>query len=643
MPGGIVGDLTDRGRPGRGDGRGRRRSCTWPACPPRRRGRSCATPTSTAWSGCSRPPAAPASPRVVCASSNHAAGFTPVGAELPADLPPRPDTLYGVSKVFGEALGRYYAERYGLQVACLRIGTFTDRPRDMRTLSTWLSPDDCARLVDACLRSPDLTYAIVWGVSANTRRTWSLDAGRALGYEPARRRRGLRRRPARAGAAPVRRLRRRRLHRRRVRHRRSRESIVKERECDAGDEDVRAWIADEVDPSAGGRAAGAARRRRRRRAGRPVRRAADLRHGRAARAAARRPERHEPRGGAPGRRRPGRLADRAGPRRPPRRDRLRRPARLGRTSPATPRRSSPPPASTPACCRASCPRRCSPSPCSTWRGRRRHGHGVAQPAAGQRLQGLRRRTARRSCRPTDTEIEAAIQAVGPTSRDRRWTTTRSPCWTTRCVEDYVAAVAALIRADGPRELRIVHTAMHGVGTETVRAVFAARRIRRRSIAVPAAGAPRPRLPDRRLPQPRGAGRARPRARAGAGARRRHRHRQRPRRRPVRRRRPAAATAGWRMLRGDEVGVLLGDALLRAGRPRHVRDHDRLVVDARRAGRAATASGTPRRSPGSSGSRGRRPTSSTATRRRWATPSHPTWSATRTASAPHCVWPSSPRR
>ncbi|MFN2560071.1 MAG: NAD-dependent epimerase/dehydratase family protein [Jatrophihabitans sp.] len=123
-------------------------------------------------------------PRVVYASSNHAVGFTPLADDQPADLPPRPDTLYGVSKVFGEALGRYYVDRYGMQVACLRIGTFEDRPSHPRSLLTWLSPDDGARLVDACLRSPSLGYALVWGVSANTRRAWSLDAGRALGYEP---------------------------------------------------------------------------------------------------------------------------------------------------------------------------------------------------------------------------------------------------------------------------------------------------------------------------------------------------------------------------------------------------------------------------------------------------------------------------
>jgi uronate dehydrogenase len=125
-------------------------------------------------------------PRIVYASSNHAVGFTPLPdeGELPGDTPVRPDTLYGVSKAFGEALGRYYVERYDFAVACLRIGTFAERPPDRRALSTWLSPGDCARLVDACLRSDDLGFALVWGVSANTRRTWSLAAGTALGYQP---------------------------------------------------------------------------------------------------------------------------------------------------------------------------------------------------------------------------------------------------------------------------------------------------------------------------------------------------------------------------------------------------------------------------------------------------------------------------
>jgi uronate dehydrogenase len=91
--------------------------------------------------------------RIVYASSNHATGFTPAADELPADAAARPDTLYGVSKVFGEALARYYVDHYDLQVACLRIGTCAAEPTALRALSTWLSFDDCARLVDACLRA----------------------------------------------------------------------------------------------------------------------------------------------------------------------------------------------------------------------------------------------------------------------------------------------------------------------------------------------------------------------------------------------------------------------------------------------------------------------------------------------------------
>jgi uronate dehydrogenase len=122
--------------------------------------------------------------RVVFASSNHAVGFTENAPEAPDDLPPRPDTFYGVSKVLGEALGALYHDRHGLDVVCLRIGSCVDRPHDLRGLSTWLSPDDCARLVDAALTCPGPGFRTVWGISANTRRTWSLEGGAAIGYHP---------------------------------------------------------------------------------------------------------------------------------------------------------------------------------------------------------------------------------------------------------------------------------------------------------------------------------------------------------------------------------------------------------------------------------------------------------------------------
>jgi nucleoside-diphosphate-sugar epimerase len=124
-------------------------------------------------------------PRVVFASSNHAVGFhTPDEFPLSEDVPTLPDTYYGVSKVAGEALGGLYAKRYGLDVISVRILTCFPKPQSLRALSTWLSPDDAARLFEACLAVEKPGYRVVYGVSGNTRGGWvSLDGARALGYE----------------------------------------------------------------------------------------------------------------------------------------------------------------------------------------------------------------------------------------------------------------------------------------------------------------------------------------------------------------------------------------------------------------------------------------------------------------------------
>ncbi len=123
-------------------------------------------------------------PRVVYASSNHAVGFTPRAAMLTVETRARPDTFYGFGKASCEALCSLYHDRHGLAVACLRIGSFRDRPTTRRHLSTWLSPGDTVRLVDACLRAPNLGFAILYGISRNTRAWWDLGSARALGYEP---------------------------------------------------------------------------------------------------------------------------------------------------------------------------------------------------------------------------------------------------------------------------------------------------------------------------------------------------------------------------------------------------------------------------------------------------------------------------
>jgi uronate dehydrogenase len=123
--------------------------------------------------------------RVVFASSNHAIGMYPRSQRIGVDVPARPDTYYGVSKAFGEALGRLYAEKWGLEIACIRIGTVNkeDRPLTVRHLSTWLSHRDAVALFRACLDAP-LEFAVVYGISRTTRGWWDMRPAEALGYNP---------------------------------------------------------------------------------------------------------------------------------------------------------------------------------------------------------------------------------------------------------------------------------------------------------------------------------------------------------------------------------------------------------------------------------------------------------------------------
>lgn len=122
--------------------------------------------------------------RMVYASSNHAVGRTPRSEPVTEDSPPRPDTFYGVAKVAAEATLRLYADRYAIDAVVCRIGTAAPQPETVRALATWLSPDDCARMVDAALTCPAPGYAVLYGISANTRAWWDLDPGRRLGYHP---------------------------------------------------------------------------------------------------------------------------------------------------------------------------------------------------------------------------------------------------------------------------------------------------------------------------------------------------------------------------------------------------------------------------------------------------------------------------
>jgi len=153
---------------------------------------------------------------VVFASSNHAVGMYEVEAapgiyalddprvvDHRADL--RPDSYYGVSKAYGEALGRYYVENHGLRVLCLRIGTVRadDDPRSPeiatanswlpltpeqaydRLRSTWLSHRDCAQLIARSLDADHVRFGIYYGISNNPRQFWDIEhARREIGYAP---------------------------------------------------------------------------------------------------------------------------------------------------------------------------------------------------------------------------------------------------------------------------------------------------------------------------------------------------------------------------------------------------------------------------------------------------------------------------
>jgi uronate dehydrogenase len=123
-------------------------------------------------------------PRMLYASSNHAVGMTPRQALLGTDVRPRPDTLYGVGKVAAEALLSLYADRYGIVGVAMRIGSFLPTSEASRSMASWLSEDDCARMVRAGLAADIEGYHVIYGISDNTDAWWDLEPGRAIGFFP---------------------------------------------------------------------------------------------------------------------------------------------------------------------------------------------------------------------------------------------------------------------------------------------------------------------------------------------------------------------------------------------------------------------------------------------------------------------------
>ena len=123
--------------------------------------------------------------RVIFASSNHSVGFHERTESLGADTQFLPDGFYGLSKAYGELMGRLYWDKHGVESVFLRIGSCYPEPINNRMLSTWLSYPDFARLVVRCVVTETVGCSVIWGASDNARMTWWRDDARAVvGWAP---------------------------------------------------------------------------------------------------------------------------------------------------------------------------------------------------------------------------------------------------------------------------------------------------------------------------------------------------------------------------------------------------------------------------------------------------------------------------
>ena len=122
--------------------------------------------------------------RIVFASSNHVTGFYRQDEVVSPKDPVRPDGFYGLSKAFGENLAQLYWDRWKIETVSLRIGSSYAEPKDRRMLATWMSFDDCERLIVAALTAPVVGHSIIYGMSDNNTTWWDNTPARHIGYRP---------------------------------------------------------------------------------------------------------------------------------------------------------------------------------------------------------------------------------------------------------------------------------------------------------------------------------------------------------------------------------------------------------------------------------------------------------------------------
>lgn len=122
--------------------------------------------------------------RILFASSNHVTGFHNTETLLDAKSEFRPDSMYGVSKGFGELLARYYWDKFGIETAVVRIGYCFPNPTNKRTMAIWLSFNDFTSLVKQIFKTPRVGFTVIYGMSNNKQKWWDNHLSSYIGWQP---------------------------------------------------------------------------------------------------------------------------------------------------------------------------------------------------------------------------------------------------------------------------------------------------------------------------------------------------------------------------------------------------------------------------------------------------------------------------
>ena len=122
--------------------------------------------------------------RILFASSNHVTGFHKRETLLDAKSEFRPDSMYGVSKGYGELLARYYWDKFGIETAVVRIGYCFSKPVNKRTMTIWMSFNDFTSMVKQVFETPRVAYTVIYGASNNKEKWWDNHLSSYIGWNP---------------------------------------------------------------------------------------------------------------------------------------------------------------------------------------------------------------------------------------------------------------------------------------------------------------------------------------------------------------------------------------------------------------------------------------------------------------------------